>query len=248
MKFNSRDLKGIREQVRKIGEEGKKEKIEDKTHEIQRRVIETQKEIKKEKINTWGIVITIGVVVGVFTIVAFILHYNNINESDSSNEKQGFIEQENNKSIELNANNVNEIDLNRNLVEKPLPENGYSRLFYSNEAGVSTFRAIADPYNNYYVCLVDHFDNHVLDIFVHAGQNVKVRVPLGVYKLKWVKGDKWYGDNDLFGNKNAFRKSLRTLNFTQKETKTGNIIKGNTVDFNKMIGETPYIRINENDF
>ena len=248
MKFNIRDLKGIREQVRKIGEEAEKEKIDDKTHEIPRRFIETQKEIEKEKINIWRIVTTIVLIVGVFTIIGFIVNFSKIIESDSRNGKKGFIEQENNKSIELKTNNVNKIDLNRNLVEKPLPENGYSRLFYSNEAGVSTFRVIADPYNNYYVCLVNHFDNPVLDIFVHAGNNVKIRVPLGVYELKWVKGNKWYGDNDLFGNKNALRKSLGTLNFTQKETKTGNIIKGNTVDFNKIIGDTPYIRISENDF
>jgi hypothetical protein len=247
MKFNSRDLKGIREQVRKIGEEAEKEKIEDKTREIHRGFIETQKEIEKEKINIWRIVITIASIFGMFMIIGFIVIFKII-ESDSSNEKKGFIEQENNKSIELKTNNVNEIDLNRNLVEKPFPENGYSRLFYSNEAGVSTFRVIADPYNNYYVCLVDHFDNHVLDIFVHAGENVKIRVPLGVYELKWAKGDKWYGDNDLFGNNNALRKSLRTLNFTQKETKTGNIIIGNTVDFNKINGDTPHIRIKENDF
>jgi hypothetical protein len=133
------------------------------------------------------------------------------------------------------------------ITEKPLPENGWCRMFYAQNKAVATFKITAEPYNNYYVRLVDHFNNPKLLIFVRAGETTKVRVPLGVYELKWTRGEKWFG-KDVFGTGTVFRKAAGNLIFSEEETKSGNKIFGNTINFNKMKSDTPLIKTSVNEF
>jgi hypothetical protein len=132
--------------------------------------------------------------------------------------------------------------------KKSLPINGYNQMFYSQNNAVATFKIIADPNHHYYVKLTDHFDNPKLLIFVRAGEITKVRVPLGTYELNWTCGEKWYGDKELFGSSTVFRKAVGVLNFAQEETKLGNKIIGNTINFNQIRSDTPLIKITVNEF
>ncbi len=39
----------------------------------------------------------------------------------------------------------------------------------------------------------------VLSVFIRPGQTVTIKVPLGSFKLYYASGEKWYGNNFLFG-------------------------------------------------
>jgi hypothetical protein len=129
-----------------------------------------------------------------------------------------------------------------------LPINGYNQIFYSQNSAIATFKIIAEPNHHYYVKLTDHFDNPKLLIFIRSGEVAKVRVPLGTYELKWTCGEKWYGDNELFGSSTVFRKAVGVLSFAQEETKSGNKIIGNTINFNEIRNDTPLIKASMNEF
>ena len=88
----------------------------------------------------------------------------------------------------------------------------------------------------------------ILNIFIKAGNTAKIRVPLGVYELKWICGEKWYGDNDLFGVVSTYKKADELLKFYEEETNIGNKIIGNTVNFNVMKGNMPSTKISVNEF
>jgi hypothetical protein len=132
--------------------------------------------------------------------------------------------------------------------EQKIPKNASCRMFYDENKAVATFKIIAEPNNYYYVRLADHFNNPKLLIFVRAGDIAKVRVPLGDYELTWTRGEKWFGDKDLFGSATVFRKAVGVLKFTEEETKLGNKITGNTINFNEIRNDTPLIKSTVNEF
>ena len=91
-------------------------------------------------------------------------------------------------------------------------------------------------------------DNPILNIFIKAGNTAKIRVPLGVYELKWICVEKWYGDNNIFGGIPTYKKADELLKFYEEETNIGNKIIGNTVNFNVIKGNMPSTKISVNEF
>jgi|GEM_PF-3040016 len=58
---------------------------------------------------------------------------------------------------------------------------------------------------NYFIALVDwQSEKVIITAFIRAGEMVEIPVPPGSYKLRYAKGDKWYGEKELFGSNNMY--------------------------------------------
>jgi hypothetical protein len=97
-----------------------------------------------------------------------------------------------------------------------LPVNGQVKRFWR-----STRRTILAPLKIYtqgnqhhFIKVVDPKVNRsVLTVFVQAGRDVSLQVPIGTYEIKYAMGTQWYGENDLFGVNTSFGKAERQLVF-----------------------------------
>ena len=85
---------------------------------------------------------------------------------------------------------------------------------------------------NYYVKIVD-WETHAarLVFFVRSGQTAAVRVPIGVYELRYAAGEKWYGEEYLFGPQTAYRRVDEQFHFRAE----GEKISGFTVELIEQI-------------
>lgn len=85
---------------------------------------------------------------------------------------------------------------------------------------------------NYYVKIVD-WETHApkLVFFVRSGETAAVRVPIGVYELRFAAGEKWYGEEYLFGPETAYRKADERFEFRAEDEK----VSGFTVELIKQI-------------
>jgi hypothetical protein len=204
--------------------------------------------LSKDKFPIWHVIIVVTLIVW-FTIFLFfyIIPIAMVSSILAPVEKILSKEVQNISNIPQTYN-VPQINTHIQSSEQPIPENGSCKMFYSQGKAVATFKVIAEPYHHYFVKLVDHFDNPVLNIFIKAGNTAKIRVPLGVYELKWICGEKWYGNNDLFGGVSGYRKADKPVKFYEEETNIGNKIIGNTVNFNLIKGNTPSIKTSINEF
>jgi hypothetical protein len=99
---------------------------------------------------------------------------------------------------------------------------------------------------NYYVKIVD-WKTHAarLVFFVRSGETTTVRLPLGVYELRYAAGEKWYGEEYLFGPRTAYAKADEPFVFRTE----GEKISGFTVELVKQInGNLSETRISASDF
>jgi hypothetical protein len=124
----------------------------------------------------------------------------------------------------------------------PLPATGRIHALWrsSPETVLAPLRVVtATGSPNYYVKVVD-WETHAarLVFFVRSGQTLSVRVPLGVYELRYAAGEKWYGEEYLFGPETAYRRADEQFDFRAE----GEKISGFTVELIKQIngnlGET----------
>ena len=135
------------------------------------------------------------------------------------------------------------------LSEQPLPANGSYKMFYSPEKYVSNFSVTADSKNHYFVKLVDGSNNPVLYLFVRAHSTADIKAPLGIYEIRWVSGEKWYGFENLFGRSSRYQKALKTLDFYEKPISSGKQTLGHSITFNNVInGNLPSTSIGIKDF
>lgn len=131
----------------------------------------------------------------------------------------------------------------------PLPATGRIRaLWRSNPetvlAPLKVVTAAGSP--NYYVKIVD-WKTHVarLVFFVRSGETTTVRLPLGVYELRYAAGEEWYGEEYLFGPKTAYAKADESFVFRAE----GEKISGFSVELIKRInGNLNETRIRASDF
>ena len=69
-------------------------------------------------------------------------------------------------------------------------------------------------------------DCDVMDVFVHGGETVKLRVPPGEYVVKYSSGKVWYGYQYLFGPNGSYNAAEDNLEFKIEDGKVkGFIIK-----------------------
>lgn len=58
-----------------------------------------------------------------------------------------------------------------------------------------------------------------IELFVHGGKSIEIKVPLGTYIMKYAAGSKWYGHEYYFGPNTAYSKADSLFRF--KEDFTG---------------------------
>lgn len=139
---------------------------------------------------------------------------------------------------------------NFTLVEKRLPKNGIMKNFTGKRAvapfKISTSKNYSQTTDNYYIKLVDAKTKAVaVTIFVQSGSTVEVKVPLGVYKIRYAVGEKWYGEQDLFGHSTSYSKSEELLDFVDK----GYYVQGHSLVLYKVAnGNFSTQPMNANDF
>jgi hypothetical protein len=85
---------------------------------------------------------------------------------------------------------------------------------------------------NYYVKVVN-WETHApkLVFFVRSGETASVRVPVGVYEVRFAAGEKWYGEEYLFGPATAYSKADARFDFRAEDGK----VDGFTVELIKQI-------------
>jgi DnaJ domain len=132
-----------------------------------------------------------------------------------------------------------------------LPATGIIRALWGSSPAPSSFvadAALLAPLRvvtaagspNYYVKVVD-WERHVarLVFFVRSGQSVTVSVPTGAYELRYAAGEKWYGEEYLFGPETMYRRADEQFDFRAE----GEKVSGFTVELIKQINgnlrETP---------
>jgi len=82
---------------------------------------------------------------------------------------------------------------------QPLPASGHE-YHYSGPKGVAPLRIVVPSAgDNYYVKVVTLENKPIKAVFIRSGDSVKIKIPLGTYRVKYATGDTWYGQKYLFG-------------------------------------------------
>lgn len=87
--------------------------------------------------------------------------------------------------------------------------------------------------SNYYVKLID-WTTHtpVVFFFIRSGEILSGEVPLGEYELHYAAGNKWYGEEYLFGRETVYSRADAHFVFDRETGK----IAGYTIQLRKQIG------------
>jgi len=117
---------------------------------------------------------------------------------------------------------------------------------YTNSIQIAPLSIRTSGNINYFVKLKDIYTNEtVMDFFIHGGNSITTKVPLGSYKIVYASGNKWYGKEHLFSKKTAYSKTDETFNFTQNY----NGINGYTITLYTVAnGNLTTSRLNPSDF
>jgi len=115
--------------------------------------------------------------------------------------------------------------------EKPLPGNG-NEFSYSKKRNIAPLRiSVPDGNECYFVKVFDASTNKPMKaIFIHPGQTVETKVPLGEIRLKYAIGQRWYGRKYLFGPETVVSEADKTFIFEL----AGNNVSGYTVQLIKQ--------------
>lgn len=102
-----------------------------------------------------------------------------------------------------------------------LPETGVLKKNFSEATGNLKIKTKTEN-KNYYIKLIDT-QNHqeTLSAFIRSGSTLSVRVPFGVYDLKYAAGHNWYGSEYLFGSLTSYGKLPTLIIFAEREKKSG---------------------------
>ena len=118
----------------------------------------------------------------------------------------------------------------------PLPATGKIRKLWRVDsrtvlAPLEVVTAVGSP--NYYLKLVD-WNTHspLLVFFVRSGEKTTIEVPVGNYELRYAAGERWYGEEYLFGPGTAYRKAEDAFQFRAD----GERVSGFTVELIKQSG------------
>jgi hypothetical protein len=131
----------------------------------------------------------------------------------------------------------------------PLPVTGKIRALWKTNSRtvLAPLRVVTAPGSlNYYVKIVN-WESHSpkLVFFVRSGETASVRVPIGVYELRFAAGEKWYGEEYLFGPDTAYGKADERFEFRVEDEK----VSGFTVELIKQInGNLKETAIRPTDF
>lgn len=110
---------------------------------------------------------------------------------------------------------------------QPLPANGAIKRYVKNEA-IAPLRIVTqDSSNHYYVKIVDwDTKKKICTVFIRAGQSVNLDLPLGIYRLRYATGERWYGTKFLFGPETTYNEADQQLDFDVR----GDQVHGYTIE------------------
>ena len=95
----------------------------------------------------------------------------------------------------------------------PLPWNGAIRN-HTSVGRLAPLEIKTSLGSNYLVKLEDvSSEQNVIDVFVHGGNTVKIKVPLGSYLIKYASGEIWYGYQYNFGPEGSYNKADQVFHF-----------------------------------
>lgn len=151
---------------------------------------------------------------------------------------------------EKNVSNVSSGTTNNTIskpkiIEKTLPKNG-STQYYGKKERIAPLEIKANGTDNCFLKLVDLSNNKtVMTIFIKKGTVVEKKVPLGVYRIKYAFGEKWYGYKYLFGPDTLYSQAEETFDFYRE----GNQVMGYTITLYKVTnGNLRTSRIDPSEF
>ena len=100
---------------------------------------------------------------------------------------------------------------------RPQPKSGVYGIF-SQRARLATLTIKTPPDANYMVKLDDaNTREPVMSLYVPAGTTQDVEVPIGQYVLKSASGERWCGDNELFGTSTSTSIAIETFSFASAD-------------------------------
>jgi hypothetical protein len=68
--------------------------------------------------------------------------------------------------------------------------------------------------SNYFVKIINSVNNQpVVSFFVHGGQNLATRVPTVTFAIRDATGDKWCGEQNLFGTSTTMEEGTQQRSF-----------------------------------
>lgn len=139
--------------------------------------------------------------------------------------------------------NYSDFDQGKNALELPPSGEIY---YYKQVEAIAPFGINTEPDVNYFVKLIDVETNlTAVTIFVHGGQSVETKVPLGTYEFRYACGEYWYGEEELFGAWTVYMKADKKLTFYND----GSRIMGHKIYLIKRIDGNLHSReINKNRF
>lgn len=100
-----------------------------------------------------------------------------------------------------------------------LPTLAHGSLNYNTSATPLAPLEIKTPYGSsdyYFVKLVNVSTNRAdMELFIHGGRTIEIKVPLGTYIMKYANGTKWYGREHNFGPETVYSKADSLFSFTK---------------------------------
>ena len=132
-----------------------------------------------------------------------------------------------------------------NVPPQELPQNGFIAR-YNNQPAVAPLTITVAPGSHYLVKIEDAGSGvPILTVFIHSGQTIQTKVPIGSYRMKYAMGTTWYGEQHLFGPSTNYHKADRILGFAQ--TSTG--YSGHTIQVIRQVsGNLPTTQIGSRDW
>ncbi len=108
------------------------------------------------------------------------------------------------------------------------PANGRITRYHNEEDAVAPFKiSLRDDGQNAFVTMEEwETKRPALNLFIHGGRSVEIKVPLGSYRLKYVLGKSWYGEEHLFGRRSVHGELSEKVDFSVKDDK----IMGHTLE------------------
>jgi hypothetical protein len=116
---------------------------------------------------------------------------------------------------------------------QPIPGNGDVTRFLPGKALAPLTVTAPEGGDYYYIVLRTANENaKALALFIHPGQSVETKVPLGDYTMLYASGEKWYGADVMFGPDATYRRMDSVFNFYDD----GYFYVGTTIELRVQFG------------
>lgn len=129
---------------------------------------------------------------------------------------------------------------------QPLPQTGDNTASFANGVSPLTIRTSSSGGDHYFVKIANIGSGlEIGSYFIRSGETLNIKVPLGIYELKYASGRQWYGLNHLFGPDTVYSKAESVFTFSFD----GNQYSGYTIELiTQRNGNLRTSRLNPNQW